>query len=298
MVYAFFCAVLSERLLLIDSRWNYPLTAALELGVGTNFAFDASLFGELSDSEYRTVSFRSYPHLNDVKTLLGSDKLLKVTKGTQPDINFLLKDVPTYLPSLPAVQKLGTLERTPWATEFFPLIFKALFRTTPQLRSRVVRFTENGNDYTKSFIGIHARLGHDTLEGRLRRFRSDLSMADTAHCLAQTAIEMAKMRGLDPPRFFLASDTAEFRSTLRAALQEIEPQSELMTGDWEIRHNKDISKSTPGDDDVFFGLFTDLLILSHADSLLHMKASFSTVARWMGGIEPHYGFSKTSCIIK
>lgn len=297
VAHAYMCAMLSKRLLLIDCNFPFPLSDVLTLGTGTNYTFDGDYFGD-PESDYQAANFRKFAHHHDMKIVMDDENWLIMRKETRPSMNFLLKDVPAHWPALEPVVRLGELERNPWATEFFPLIFKSLFRASSALRSRMEGLIRDGNEFdTKAFIGIHVRFGTDTKESNFKRFRSDLSLLETAQCLAQTAIEMAKMRGVDPPRFFLGGDSSGFRDVLRSALVDIDSRAELMFGEWSIKHTRHMHRDSESDHDAFLGAFSDLLILTHSDSLLHTKSAFSDLTRWMGGIEAHHIFTRKSCTV-
>lgn len=295
MVHALFCAMFSKRLLVIDWRIPFQLNNVVELGVGTNFTFDERYFGKTT--EYAKAPFNKNPRPEDLKMLLTGQKWIAMTKETRPTTNFLFRDVPKKFPTLEPIRHLGYIAREPWPTELFPLAFKVLLRAGPALRRRVEFFQRSqGFDLSRPFIGIHVRLGHDTLETHMRRFKTNLTIAETAHCTAQTALEMAKARGIDPPRFFLATDSAALRLALRYSLKEGDKRAVLMYGNWPVKHVRHLWKNVGGDLDAFINTFVDLLVLTYADSLLHMRSGFAYLARWMGGIEPQYIFSNANCL--
>lgn len=296
MLHAYICAVLSERFLLVEWSKPFPLSLVLRVGVGTNFTFDRKYFGD-ANRDYQMIDFGKKASVQDLKNLLTVEKWVAMRKATKPCTTFLFRDVPARWPSLQPYRIVGYLKRYPWPTEFFPLIFKALFKATPELQANVHRFLLKGNSYSRPFIGIHARLGHDTNELRFPRFRTNLSITETAQCMAELALQMAKVRGLETPSFFLASDTVQFRTILRNSLREINPSATLMYGDWSVKHIRQLHALDSEDRKIFFGMFSDLLILSHADSILHMRSGFTHLARWMGGIEPQFLFTRESCVV-
>ncbi len=298
ILHAFFCAMLTERVLLIDWVQPYALNLAIELGMRTNFTHDPYYFGTATALDHEIAPFGKHATMNDLKMLLVKEKKwLVMTKETRPNMKWLLLDVPFHYPKLKAVKKLGKLARHPWATEFFPLVFRALFKATSELRDRVEDFVTEGNDISERFIGIHVRLGGDTREEKSKRFKSDLTLQESATCAAQTALEMAKARGIWPPRFFLACDTVKFRSVLREAMKEEDSNAVLMFGEWKVKHVRHLNEEKDEDYDAFINTFLDLLILSHADSLLHMRSGFANLARWMGGIQPELIFHNTNCLV-
>lgn len=296
-IHAFLCAMLTERLLLIDWVQPYPLNVAVELGVGTNFTQDPYYFGTGTGLDYEIAPFGKHPTIKDLRALLDKQaNWVAMTKETRPCMKFLLVDVPFHYPKLKAVKRLGKLPRHPWPTEFFPLVFRALFKATPALRDGVEEFITSGNDISRPFIGIHVRLGGDTKESKSKRFRTKLTLHESAMCAAVTALEMAKARGISPPRFFLACDTVAFRTALRAAVRRNDPTAIMMFGDWKVKHVRHLDATNEDDYDAFLSTFVDLLVLSHADSLLHMRSGFANLARWMGGIEPQFIFHNTNCL--
>eukprot|EP00171_Calliarthron_tuberculosum_P016987 IDg16987t1 len=141
------------------------------------------------------------------------------------------------------------------------------------------------------YVSIHARLGHGIGE-YTDRFDKGYSTHFTAKCMAAMALSIAREQGINPPRFYLASDTGKFRRELNRALIMRDPTSVLVYGTWGVKHIRHIDQTARGDFNIYLCTFVDLFMLSRGEAVLDMKSGFANLAIWMGSIRSRTIFKR------
>jgi len=289
IIHGYFLAVLSERVLLIDWEMPFPLDSVFS----NNFTHDKNFFGMGSSSDYHTLrDFGNLARHTDLSAVLDDKKWVMLRKETRPDLRFMIQNMIHYYPNITALRRTANLLPEPAQEDFYPLIFQALFKLTPQFRTRIVRFVRI-NELDSPFVGIHLRLGWDTGEAdTTKRFATNMTLEEIANCTADAALQMARARNINPPRFFLATDTSEIRYEVRKAiLRKTNGTGKVIYGKWALGHIRQLLPLLKDDWDTFMNMFVDLVLLSQANSLVFMKSGFPKIARWMGAVRSHYTFA-------
>lgn len=313
LLFAYFAAVFSDRLLLIHWQDPFPLSTVFVNSLRSNFTYDESLFPCPSGAN-------GQPDKSSVKraTLLDMDlftdhhKMVLLECEPRPLFEDIFKIVRRFpkLSSSIELKKILPLPKRPQPHQFFPLVFKALFRPSAELRKMMTETIDEQNrfnptriwkqgplrriDTGKPFISIHARLGFGVGE-YTKRFKDQmlgLSMESVAKCMAAKAMRLAREEGLtDPPRFYLATDTVQFRLLLKRALLRMHSRAKVMYGTWSMKHVKRMVGKTPNDLQLFRYTFMDIYILSKGRAILKSRSGFPTLAVWMGAIPSQMDFS-------
>lgn len=310
ILHAYFCALMSRRVLLIEMNDPFPLSTAFILGaLNTNFTYDPDLF--YSDSYELSVSTHHAEHLRHV---LGPHPSVVLRAGHEPSMKFLLHDVPRYYPELRysrSINKLKPFHVEPSERVFFPLVFRALFRASPELRIKIMlllglspklqlpwirhvqrrAFTKAMHFAQEPYVSIHARLAPH-VRGR---YHMGHPIEYTARCMAVIAMNTAQKQGIDPPRFYLASDNSNFKIALNVALKRLHGNSSLVYGTWEVKPLSHITNESEGDYNSFICTFVDLFMLSRGDAIVNMKSGFASLAVWMGSISWQEIFTYDEC---
>lgn len=290
IVTAYFLAVLSRRLFLIDWRAPIPLSLAFVSPSEANFTYDETLAPHYPFNDSFVVQ-GNYYHMSDyyktnVTTLfLDSVPKPNVTRWFNPPErrrrdNWLLNRLAKYKELEPCV--------------VIPLIFRALFRPTPLLRTTLGhRINQRQMKALKisdgtPFMAIHARLGYglgeiQTDSGRFDLQRSGTSMLGMARCFVDAvAAHVEWSTPSSEPRVFLATDTPEFRPLVSTELAKRVPKAHLVSMDADVKHVRDLSAKTQKDIDSFMDTFVDVFLLSSASVLFNLRSGFSDLAVWMG----------------
>ncbi|KAI0565277.1 hypothetical protein FGB62_20g010 [Gracilaria domingensis] len=245
LLFAYMASVFSQRLLLIKWEDPFPLSTVLVNSDRSNFTFDESLFplrwkpdGEAD----ATLVQRAL--LADMQLFIGNEARLSLECEPRPKLDEVFETVKKFpnLTTSVELKKVVSLKRRPTSEQFFPLIFKALVRPSTELRKMMTETIDKHNMYAPSrlwkegplrridtsdpFISVHARLGYGVGE-YIKRFKAQMyghTMDSLAYCMAEKAMRLAEQEGItNPPRFYVATDTAEIRLKLKRALTRMDP---------------------------------------------------------------------------
>lgn len=319
LLLAYMCAVMSNRLFLIHWPAPFPLTNILLNNVHSNFTYDESLFPSSTrpdgSDDVKRVRRATFADLQFYSGKRGNYTKVLFACEPEPTLDGLNEAILKF-PHLPAsvqLRKVMPFQVPVTEEQFFPLLFKALFTPSPELR-RMIAGTVNQPhrfdlstlwkeapviDVSKPFISVHARLGHGVGENnpRFKRQMQGQSMQTVANCLARKAMKLAVGQGISyPPRFYIACDTSEFRSQLKTALLHVNNHSKIMYGTWHTKHVRDMVDSTRDDFRLLLYTFVDLYVLSKGQAILRGDSGFANLALWMGAIpEQSYYDVHTEC---
>lgn len=319
IMFAYLLCVFTERVLLIQWDEPYPLSRIFVNGIGTNFTYDPMYFtpSQLSNGSEDAI------HVGDVKSMHDLPKVLSSAQTVwfecEPRVNWReVFEVLEEFPALPISRKLSKFlpfEVRPQATSVLPLILRALFRPSPEFKklmsarmlyehrfslSRIwARSPLRKIRVTHPYVSVHARLGHGVGE-HTKRFDLEsvrLTLESLADCMANQALELArKVELADPPRFYLATDTVEFRGLFEKAVARLDKRVTVMYGLWNVRHVKDIHQRRAGDLSMYMYTMLDVYLLSKGKAAVCGRSGFCTLATWMGGIGSTSYFKRDSCV--
>ncbi|CAN8065721.1 unnamed protein product [Agarophyton chilense] len=309
LLLAYLCAVMSDRLLLIHWQDPFPLSSVLVNNLGSNFTYDEALFpSRLKKDGQPDVKKVRKASLQDLHFFFGS-------KGYHTKIMFACEPPPSFEGLFNATKKFPSLAtsielekimpfRVPISEkQFFPLVFKVLFRPSRKLRNMMKETVDKPTlyspsrlwtggllkriDISKPFIALHARLGYGLGE-YIKRFENQMegrTMESIANCMARKAMILAEQEKVtNPPRFYLACDTTKFRLLLKRALLRMDGRTQVMYGTWEIKHVRDMVERTKNDLKLFMYTFIDLYVLSKGKAILRGNSGFPNLAIWMGAV--------------
>ncbi|PXF49607.1 hypothetical protein BWQ96_00677 [Gracilariopsis chorda] len=318
MLFAYLAAVFSNRLLLIHWQDPFPLSTVLVNSVHSNYTYDASLFPSRTKEEggEEDKVYVKKATLMEMHLFTGIHRMLVLECEPRPSLDDVFKAMRKFprLQTSIAMKKILPLRRRPHPNQFFPLIFKALLRPSAALRKMMAEIIDKHNrfapsrlwkqgplkriDTGKPFISVHARLGYGVAE-YIKRFKSQMSgrtMESVAECMAQIAMRLAKRENVThPPRFYLATDTEQFRLMFKTALMRMDRQAKVMYGTWVMKHVKEMQGHTTDDLRLFRYTFMDLYIMSKGEAILRSNSGFPNLAVWMGGIPSQMGFNINDC---
>lgn len=307
IVSAYFIAVLSRRLLLIDWTAPIPLTTVFISPSQANFTYDPRLLPSVAPyNDSQVVSGNYYyqtdtHHVNTTTLFLDSVPLPNVTRWfTAPEYrrqnNFLLHRLSRLHPLPPCVA--------------IPLVLRNLFQSTPELqaaiRQRLLTPTLQKliSVNNEPYIALHARLGYGLgeLEKDARRFdlqRAGTSLRGMARCFVDTALAHSNQySSSSAPQFFLATDTPEFQPLVASELAARLPTATLAYVDVDVKHLRDLSVDVGHDVATFMNTFLDLFLMSSATSIINLRSGFSDLAVWMGALCNQYVVTHDECAEK
>lgn len=315
LLHAYFRCVFSKRLLLVE--WDrYPLRKAFENQPGLNMTYDPIYF-----------SPKVLPN--------GSYDEMHVGKENRSDLNYLSPAGTLWMRAKPSLSlkkallwtkifpRLSTshklreifrLNKKPLGIEFYPLVFRALFRPTYELRRMMIESTKSRNSFSRlyqekhsykkiasmheGYVSVHARLGHGINEtgSRFDLEKNGHTMESVAECMATKALEKARETRIDAPRFYLATDTIEFREMFREALLRQDRRTKVIYGSWDVKHVSKLRITDNEDLVKCLNTFMDLYMMSKGKGMLQTKSGFSNLAVWMGGIRSTTTFYVKDCV--
>ena len=303
ILYAYICAVISNRLLLIS--WNEPLPLSIFFNnsLGTNFTYDESVFSPfVFPNGTKDKKIITGQYLYDKKMEIDSTQTLYL--DSVPELR--VRDW-FHAPSrrnntvLEELTKIGELQQY----EIFPLIFRVLFSSTDALRKKLKQSTKRLGMWNlvnnKKYISIHAHLnlgaGESYEGGKRYSLVKNLSMEAMAECYAVEAVKVAKRRKMEEsPVFFVATDSPEFKSLLREALEKRMKKPKVFIGDWDVKDFRDLASGNREDLTKHMNMFLDIFLLASADAIVYAKSGFANLAIWMGGIEDQTLVKHGQCV--
>ncbi|CAN8075032.1 unnamed protein product [Agarophyton chilense] len=319
LLHCYLCAVASKRLFFLNLTDPFPISTVLDNPPGYNFTYNPQLFGPGNGkTPYEPTRFTRNVYFDELDLVLGNSSML--IDETQNILDWdLFLSLPKLYPELDLSKKLASIsDFKPSREEVMPFILKALFRPSDKLRKTMSipvdrhnfwspqRFFEKDADFlrrittNRAYISIHARIGYG-LHEKTDRFNLEarnISFEDVAQCLAGMASEMAKDRRLPwPYRFFIATDTEDFKTVLKREILRINPTAKVFVTRWRPVHLKGVGGVfTEKKLERFMNTYMDVYLLSRGDSLLFIRSGFSHVALWMGAMKNFVGIQLDNCL--
>lgn len=159
----------------------------------------------------------------------------------------------------------------------------------------------------RPYIAVHARIGRGVGEYPTGRFK-DVSenMKAAALCLASRAVRLAYMSGNPALPIYLATDTAEFRNIFEKAATKISHNRvQILSGEWKVIHSTKLTKQqnaniTGSGEEIFreamWGSYMDLVMLGHAEHIVALYSSFPRLALAIGNSETLIELKNDICI--
>lgn len=310
LVFAYWTAVVSKRVFLVDWREPFPLEDLIQTVRNSTDLF------------YRD-SIDALPKFWD------SVHFLNGTEESHPHfINVLLSNIttvfyaPHYRPSREIVYSfvkqsgvhslnISNVLKLPSSVNFQRALMHHVFRLSDDIQrdhryyanrlrlSRGYVPTEVSSlrrlypYYARPYIAVHARIGSGVGEvnGRFKDVQKDMIVP--ARCLAYRALRMSFMAGYHPLPIFLATDTTEFRTIFQNVVASISHgRIAVVTGDWDVVHSgrfNDVPQNVSQDEKKkteswkkVWGSYMDLAILGHAEHILSLYSEFPRFALALG----------------
>lgn len=316
LIFAYWAAVVSKRVFLVDWQQPFPLEDLLQNSRMTTDVF------------YRSKSDDQPPFSNNVYTLVGTEESHKQFGNVLLSNTAAVIYRPRHRPPQAIIQefvKRSTMKDMPVSTymrlaasqNFHRAIMHHVFRVSDNIRKnqrhyteqfRLFRgFTQQDIDVSKHtykwkerpYIAVHARIGTGVgeLHGRFQDVQKD--MVVPARCLASRAIRLSYMAGYPPLPIFLATDTVQFRSLFRKVVKGISyNRVTVFVGDWDVVHssrfawnnqhmfNETEEKQTRSWKKVW-GSYMDLVMIGHAEHIVSLYSEFPRFAFALGSAETH-----------
>lgn len=316
VLYSYLCAVATERLLLIKWDNPFPLDRVLENAPGSNFTYDSQLvpidFGKNESDVLRVTS----SNLRQLDRIAGDVPIIDMVSESWAHWTDFLRIRWRY-PDTKLAKKLEAIvpfHEEPTANDVFPLVLQGLFRTSDELREmmsvprrRQNRFTtgrlknEASLDRVETdvpYISIHSRLGKGVDEGgdRFDLEQYNLTVTKVAKCMAHKAMQIAEWRGIRRrPRFFLSTDTPEFRVLFEREVLKLDSESLVMYAQWDVTHVNGLKNGTNEEFQTLLETFMDVYLLSQGESLMYFKSGFADLAMWMGALDWNHKIELRDC---
>lgn len=313
MFFAYWAAVLSRRVFVLDWREPFPLSLFFKSASGAKLFMDPKDSFSLSEkcpppecillthlslneSQYESVL------LSKVRTVLMHTHKIPL----QVDEAFFSRHLPDNLSPILAAKfrnsqtfrravmhhvltasdsmmkdhtKASRVMRLKGGTEV------AKTQKTPWFRRGLNNLGKQGS---RRYIGVHARLGKGVGEFPTERFKHvALRLKDVANCLASRAIRISEMSGSPPLPIFLATDTSEFRDVFERTVRQISGDGvDVLYGNWSMIHVakvpfKDKNYSGQGSGkpwEAVWGGFMDLRLLGYAEHIIALYSGFPRLA--------------------
>lgn len=299
---AYITAVFSNRILLLDLRNPFPIETIFLNSDRSNFTYDESLFSspEFSTSNREQLTVKGPSNILDMDKYLGDETQVFMKVEPRPNIHLIFQIAEKY-PSLRTSVKLRTVEPTlnVHPKYIYSLIFRALFQPSDEMLQMIDTVTSDYPivDMSKDFVSLHVRLGSGVGENikRFTSFMNGRTLNSIADCLARKALRYARASKLSrQPRFYLATDTHEFRRAFSDSVRKLDESAVVMYGPWQPRHTRSLSTSGESDLQEFRQTFLDLFFLSRGKSMLKGRSGFPNLAVWMGSIsnQKQYNINK------
>lgn len=310
LVFAYWTAVVSKRVFLVDWREPFPLEDLLQTARNTTDLF----FRDAVDGE---------PHFVN-----GSHLLTGTNQSHARFVNVLSSNIttvfytPQYRPPRDVLisllkrngaddESLLALLRLPSSPDFQRVLLHQVFQISDQIRQDQIhhaqdfrlslgykpcKATTGALKYQQSarpYIAVHARIGRGVgeLNGRFKDVQNDLTVP--ARCLGIRAVRLSTVTGHPPLPIFLATDTTEFRTLFSEIVKDISRgQVTVLSGDWDIVHS---GRFNPLDSSLnqsdynnttswkkVWGSYMDLVMLGHAEHIVSLYSEFPRFAFALG----------------
>ncbi|KAI0565505.1 hypothetical protein FGB62_17g13 [Gracilaria domingensis] len=286
ILYSYLIAVASKRLFLIDWQEPIPIANALPSPPQHNFTYDRALF---TSGEHEELVIDGPARYRKLDVYFSSSRVLVNRKPNPFDFKrfFALYDRYPDLDLSSKVTEAGLKDFRPVREEVAPFILKALFKTSPSVRSSLQKLRPFS--YGKPFISLHARLGHGVGEewGRFNFENKGLDLRSASMCIGSLAASMAQQRGLD--RVFVATDTERAREWLEAGVHSVLPKAQVAQSSINATHIKALHQNKRSSEAStrlrkFEEVFLDLGLLAMAESMVFFRSGFAQVAVWFGAM--------------
>lgn len=310
LVFAYWAAVVSKRVFLVDWREPVPLEHLLQTALNT------------TDMFYRDA-VDAQPHfLKDCHLLDGTNQShVRFSNILSSNITTVIY-TPQYRPPrhvLLAFAKQNGVDdemlldvlRLPSSSDFQRTLMHRVFQISDQIRRDHFDYAQhfklshglepikdgvNIRSYThnaRPYIAVHARIGTGVGEvnGRFEDVQDNWTVP--ARCLGIRAVRLASISGSPPLPVFLATDTTEFRTVFLDIVRDISRgQVSVLSGDWDVVHSGRFShpeltlnhsnvKNTASWKRVW-GSYMDLVMLGHAEHIVSLYSEFPRFAFALG----------------
>lgn len=320
LVFAYWAAVVSHRVLLVDWRVPFPLeTLVRTKNCATDF-FYRNETDHITNAESAKISEIILTNKTDkerMPALLESKvrSIVMYMHGT-PENSVMAHLAGRTLPF--KVEKLSGLPNLKQDSEFQRTLLHHVLQLNPALRKdywkaceglglrcglrpkhsiskgQRIRQRLNRVDTTRPYIAVHARVGSGIGEGHLRRFTYvSRNLLIPARCLASRAVRLAFLAGSPSLPIFLATDTPRFRDLFKSVVYDMSNgRVKVIHGNWDVKHTEKIRqrRGTPSTADkvhsnewnVMRASYIDLLILGHAEHVISIFSAFPRLAQALG----------------
>lgn len=296
IIFSYISSVFSKRVFLIKGYCPFPLRELFENSEYSNFTYDEYYFPLFLNSS----RIRGNAKIEKQELFSGNEAQVLIETESPPRFEALWENIGSekyqnY--SIASSLKLIKAELTKTGEELhveeiYPFIYKGLFRMTEQVRRTIKDYvTEIGySSVHNPYVSIHVRLGKGIGEGNIRRFKKNFktfSVEQYADCLARKAVSFSYLLDINPPRFFLATDTPEFKNLFQDSVSKYDERSIVMHTSAKLKHVKKLEKSNQEDIDIIRSTFLELFLLSKGKGMIQSLSGFSHAARHMGGIKKY-----------
>lgn len=289
IVSAYFLAVLSNRLLLIDWKQPIPLTAAFIPSAAANFTYDESLLPSAPYDDSAIIEGNYYHRTDSTHTEVTT---LFMDSVPRPNITRWFSP-PDYRREKNAVLgRLSMLQPLP-ACAVVPHLLNTVFTPTAALRDSIRRRLKSARlarlvSPRASYTAVHARLGLGIGEarkdaGRFNLTRLGTSLRGMARCFVDAVLDTTASKRQSRFSIFLATDTPTFRHIFAEEVRRQAPHVDTVFLDAEVKHVRNLDASAKDDMSIYLDTFVELLFLAKAERIVHLRSGFADLAAWMGG---------------
>lgn len=168
--------------------------------------------------------------------------------------------------------------------------------------SRIAHSFNAPQDFVaRPYISVHARLGLGVGESGERFIKVSKNVLVPARCLASRAVRLALLAGTPALPIFLATDTPAFREIFQNVVTEMSSgRVAVLNGNWSVAHsnkvahdllrsqmkkNKLIGLSRSKAWESVWGSYMDLVMLGHGEHVVALYSSFVRFAMAIGDAE-------------
>jgi len=287
LVWAYGYAVLTRRLLVIDWQNPYPIESVISPLAVSRFIYRPQLDSvgkwERHGCEYNFKYGRGIPEYM-LKLLARQDVhtvLLKIGPAQPPDS---VRDVLLGSPRRFGARRV--IPRFSWAAR--RTATRLLLEPSAEIRGRLAAFKRThgicayneANCAGVGYYAVHARLGIGTGETHFARFSG---MADRVSSIAHCFVDELEKRGVpEKATVLVASDTAAWRTSFRAAMRERMPDSRVIYYGSTPKHFRDIDKGSSAGRNSFLDQHTEMILIGNAIRTVAFRSGFPEVGFWRG----------------
>lgn len=313
LMFAYWAAVLSKRVFLVDWHYPFPLHEFLTEANGLQIFLQEGQIQREAKVGKLAILTNKLSSVDTYEAVLGSDANTVIMATNRLPKPFSESELKKLLPGdlSPRFVNKMRLNRN-----FHRAILHHVLRLSDEMRraqatlnSRMGISGESADERRgvlsdknwlvkpfvrpkRPYIAVHARIGAGVGENGTNRFKNISENAKlAAGCLASRAVRLSFLAGSPALPVYLATDTPKFKDIFEKVVYSYSNgRIDVVSGNWSVQHSNKLvanvnKKSRKRDWAAMWGAYMDLVMLGHGEHILALYSSFPRLALAIGNAE-------------